>query len=151
MENYAQADFSLSVGRASVRTMKDQTIEKTLRAIMAATGWKQQKLAAVLEVGQSTVNRWLVQGAEPEGHRRDRINELYSQVVENTRADEPIIGDENILAMLHRIAGLTKRDVDVAFTVISNALKANTAGSEQSDAGDRSQSATPRRESSSSR
>ncbi|MFC6489683.1 helix-turn-helix domain-containing protein [Nitratireductor sp. GCM10026969] len=56
------------------------TIDQKIRAIMTATGWKQQKLAEVLKVSQSTVNRWL-SGSEPEGHRRDAINELFDQVV----------------------------------------------------------------------
>ncbi|AEH88163.1 hypothetical protein Mesop_3721 [Mesorhizobium opportunistum WSM2075] len=146
-EKYAHADFSLSAARGSVRAMK---IEEKIRAIMATTDWKQQKLAELLEVGQSTVNRWLA-GSEPRGDRRDRINALYSQVVENGRTDEPIRGEAEILAVLRRIAGLTETDINVALTVISNAIRVNTAGSERSDADDRSQSATPRRESSSSR
>ncbi|RWF78281.1 MAG: helix-turn-helix domain-containing protein [Mesorhizobium sp.] len=62
-------------------------------------------------------------------------------------SDAPIRGDHEILATLQRIEGLSKRDIDVAFAVISNALNANRAGSEPSDADDRSRPATPRRES----
>lgn len=55
-------------------------MEPKLRAIMKATGWKQMRLAEEFGVSQSTVNRWLT-GSEPEGHRRDAINELYDQAV----------------------------------------------------------------------
>lgn len=56
------------------------TIEQKLRAIMKATGRKQQALAAHFEVSQSTVHRWLT-GSEPEGPTRDAINELYDEVL----------------------------------------------------------------------
>lgn len=59
------------------------TIEQKLRAIMKATGWKQQKLAEHFEVSQSTVNRWL-SGSEPEGQRRDAINATYERLVDET-------------------------------------------------------------------
>ncbi len=62
------------------------TIEKKIRAIMKATGWKQQKLAEHFEVSQSTVNRWL-SGSEPEGHRRDAINETYESLVDQVPRD----------------------------------------------------------------
>ncbi len=61
------------------------TMEKKLRAIMRATGWKQMKLAEHFAVSQSTVNRWLA-GSEPEGHRRDMINDTYDRVVEHAAA-----------------------------------------------------------------
>lgn len=48
---------------------------------MKATGWKQQKVAEHFGVSQSTVNRWL-SGSEPEGHRRDAINDTYEQYVD---------------------------------------------------------------------
>lgn len=57
------------------------TIPDKLRAIMTSTGKKQTQLAEFFEVSQSTVNRWLA-GAEPEGHRRDAINEAYQQLVD---------------------------------------------------------------------
>lgn len=76
---YAQADFCLSARRGSVLGM---TMEEKIRAIMKATGWKQQKLAEHFEVSQSTVNRWL-SGSEPEGHRRDAINDTFERVVDN--------------------------------------------------------------------
>ncbi|NGO50471.1 helix-turn-helix transcriptional regulator [Mesorhizobium camelthorni] len=124
------------------------TIEQKIRAIMRATGWKQQKLAVTFGVSQSTVNRWL-RGAEPEGHRRDAINAAYAEHVKDDApsTDDKIRGDQEILAMLRRIDGLSTIDIDVAFTVISNALKANRAGSEQADAGDRQEPAIARRES----
>jgi phage repressor protein C with HTH and peptisase S24 domain len=77
---YAQADFCFSKPRGSVISMD---IETKIRAIMKATGWKQQRLAEHFDVSQSTVNRWLA-GSEPEGHRRDAINAAYESLV-----DEP--------------------------------------------------------------
>ncbi len=57
---------------------------------------KQMQLAEHFEVSQSTVNRWL-SGSEPEGHRRDAINDLYDQIAENGPKEEsgtvvPIVG-----------------------------------------------------------
>ncbi|WP_311272211.1 MULTISPECIES: XRE family transcriptional regulator [unclassified Rhizobium] len=54
-------------------------IQEKVRAIMKASGWKQMQLAEHFEVSQSTVNRWLA-GSEPEGHRRDAINEAYERI-----------------------------------------------------------------------
>jgi transcriptional regulator with XRE-family HTH domain len=54
--------------------------ETKIREIMKVTGWKQQRLAEAFNVSQSTVNRWLT-GSEPEGHRRDAINQLYEETV----------------------------------------------------------------------
>ncbi len=54
---------------------------------MAATGKTQMQLAEDLNVSQSTVNRWLG-SAEPEGHRRDAINELYEAVVQKQHATD---------------------------------------------------------------
>jgi len=56
------------------------TIEQKLRQIMKATGWKQQQLAEHFTVSQATVSRWF-SGSEPEGPRRDAINDLYAEVV----------------------------------------------------------------------
>ncbi|MEH3108930.1 MAG: XRE family transcriptional regulator [Agrobacterium cavarae] len=72
------------------------TIPEKIRAIMKSTGMKQMQLAERLEVSQSTVNRWLA-GAEPEGHRRDAINEMYDQVVEDGPKEQsgtivPVVG-----------------------------------------------------------
>jgi len=70
------------------------TIEEKIRAIMDAAGWKQQQFAEAIPVAQSTVNRWL-QGSEPEGHRRDRIEELYREHVGQPRKSirfVPIVG-----------------------------------------------------------
>ncbi|WP_245463136.1 XRE family transcriptional regulator [Mesorhizobium sp. M2A.F.Ca.ET.043.02.1.1] len=75
---YAQADFGSGERHGSVGAM---TIEEKIRAIMKATGWKQQKLAEHFQVSQSTVNRWLA-GSEPEGHRRDAINETFENLVD---------------------------------------------------------------------
>lgn len=60
-------------------------IADKIRAIMAATGKTQMQLAEDLNVSQSTVNRWLGT-AEPEGHRRDAINELYEAIVQKQHA-----------------------------------------------------------------
>ncbi|WP_167394089.1 LexA family transcriptional regulator [Brucella oryzae] len=54
-------------------------IDYYLREIMKTTGWKQAELASRLDTTQATVSRWF-KGAEPEGHRRDAILELYSSV-----------------------------------------------------------------------
>ncbi len=72
------------------------TIPEKLRAIMKATGWKQMQLAEKFDVSQSTVNRWLA-GAEPEGHRRDAINEAYERLTDEAPARDtwhpiPIVG-----------------------------------------------------------
>lgn len=72
------------------------TIPEKIRAIMKSTGMKQMQLAERMEVSQSTVNRWLA-GAEPEGHRRDAINEMYDQVVEDGPKEQsgtivPVVG-----------------------------------------------------------
>lgn len=56
------------------------TIEQQLRAIIKATGQRQTALAAHFDVSQSTVHRWLT-GAEPEGHHRDAIRDLYDEVL----------------------------------------------------------------------
>jgi phage repressor protein C with HTH and peptisase S24 domain len=56
-------------------------IEQKLRAIMDATGMKQMELAEYFKVSQSTVNRWLA-GSEPEGHRRDAINDAYERLID---------------------------------------------------------------------
>lgn len=63
------------------------TIEQKVRAIMRATEWPQQKLAEYFGVSQSTVNRWLA-GSEPEGHRRDAINEAYDKYVGQSEPSE---------------------------------------------------------------
>ncbi|SOC42463.1 phage repressor protein C with HTH and peptisase S24 domain [Rhizobium subbaraonis] len=71
-------------------------IADKIRAIMAATGKTQMQLAEELNVSQSTVNRWLG-SAEPEGHRRDAINELYETLVQKQHATDegteiPVMG-----------------------------------------------------------
>lgn len=83
---YAQADFALS-GLCGIRLR--MTIEEKLRAIMKATGWTQQEVAKRLKVSQSTVNRWLT-GSEPEGHRRDAINEHYEHLLDEQETSEEI-------------------------------------------------------------
>ncbi|NTS30699.1 helix-turn-helix domain-containing protein [Phyllobacterium sp. BT25] len=56
------------------------TIEEKLRAILKSTGWRQQHIAEKLNVTQATVSRWF-SGSEPEGHRRDAINQMYDDLV----------------------------------------------------------------------
>lgn len=73
-----------------------KSIEQKLRAIMKATGWKQAQLADKLNVTQATVSRWF-SGSEPEGARRDAINDLYEAVVdhgpkETTGTVVPVMG-----------------------------------------------------------
>ena len=53
-------------------------ITEKVQALMSLPRWNQSRLARELGTSQSTVNRWL-KGAEPEGHRRDQINELHYQ------------------------------------------------------------------------
>jgi len=50
-----------------------------LRAIMRQTDKNQGELADALKVTQPTVHRWL-KGSEPDGHRRDMINDMYERV-----------------------------------------------------------------------
>lgn len=51
-----------------------------VRAIMKLEGWTQTKVAAKLGVSQSTVNRWVNVGSEPEGDKRDAIDALYTDL-----------------------------------------------------------------------
>lgn len=53
-----------------------------IRAILKQPGWTQQRVADVIEVAQSTVNRWLKGGTEPEGANRDAIAKLYRDVLD---------------------------------------------------------------------
>jgi transcriptional regulator with XRE-family HTH domain len=64
-------------------------IDAKIREILRVTGWKQYQFATHLGVSQSTVNRWLT-GSEPEGHRRDQINDLYAEIVQGSASDLPI-------------------------------------------------------------
>lgn len=61
-------------------------IAEKVRTILAEPGWTQQRLAQQLKVSQSSVNRWL-SGSEPEGHRRDAINELFTALFETIDSD----------------------------------------------------------------
>ncbi len=72
------------------------SISQKLRLIMRATGKKQMQIAEHFDVSQSTVTRWLA-GSEPEGARRDAINEAYDNLVdhgpkESTGTVVPIMG-----------------------------------------------------------
>lgn len=63
-----------------------KTIAEKIRAIMDAADLTQMQIAERFEVSQSTVNRWLT-GSEPEGHRRDAINEAYDRLVDEGPAE----------------------------------------------------------------
>lgn len=56
-------------------------IAAKLQAILDLPDWKQERLAAELGVQQSSISRWINNGAEPRGDNRDAINELYLRVV----------------------------------------------------------------------
>lgn len=62
-------------------------IPSKIRAIRKHNGWTQQQFAEAMGVAQSTVNRWLT-GSEPEGHRRDAINEAFEQIRHDTSLPE---------------------------------------------------------------
>lgn len=75
-ENYAHTYFAREPGANTVRRMN---VQDKIRAILHITGWTQAQLAEELKVTQPTVNRWL-RGTEPEGHRRDDINDLFQNI-----------------------------------------------------------------------
>jgi transcriptional regulator with XRE-family HTH domain len=77
-----------------------KTIPEKLIEIRRVTGWNQMQLAEKFEVSQSTVNRWL-SGSEPEGHRRDAINDLYDSITSSQRS----IGVREITVAAHVQAG----------------------------------------------
>lgn len=86
-EFYAQTNLGYPQNSGSALAMD---IPGKLRAIMRETGDNQGELADALGVTQPTVHRWL-KGSEPEGHRRDQINEMYERVFgEAPRAGRPI-------------------------------------------------------------
>lgn len=58
-----------------------------VRAILELDGWKQERVAEELGVGQSTVHRWMHGSSEPRGQHRDAINALYIRVF--SPDDEP--------------------------------------------------------------
>lgn len=73
-----------------------KTIPQKILSIMKATGKKQMAIAEMFGVSQSTVNRWIA-GSEPEGPRRDAINEAYERLVdegpkERTGTIVPVMG-----------------------------------------------------------
>ena len=57
-------------------------IDEKLSYIMKATGWRQTDLAERLAVTQAAVSRWFA-GADPRGEQRDRINEIYNEIIGN--------------------------------------------------------------------
>lgn len=56
-------------------------IAAKLQAILDLPDWKQERLADELGVKQSSISRWLNNGAEPRGDNRDAINELYARLM----------------------------------------------------------------------
>lgn len=127
------------------------TIEQKIRAIIKATGWKQQKVAEVFGVSQSTVNRWL-RGSEPEGHRRDAIDVTYREVVDVEPAtDEPISNINDVRKVLERIKGLKPHNIGVLLSMIEGFQQANAAQPSLARRDDQSEPATPHRESTPSR
>jgi repressor LexA len=64
------------------------TMADKIRAILKESGMAQGELAARLRVSQPTVHRWL-RGSEPEGHRRDAINQLYDEVFGRAQGSAP--------------------------------------------------------------
>lgn len=72
-------------------------IDEKLRAIMKATGWKQQKMAEELGTNQANVSRWLSRKQEPEGPARDAINDAYQRLVDESPKEAsgtvvPVVG-----------------------------------------------------------
>lgn len=65
-------------------------ISEKVRKLLQEPEWTQQRLAERLGVSQSTVNRW-IKGSEPEGHRRDAINQLYT-----AHFDEVALADTSV-------------------------------------------------------
>ncbi len=69
-------------------------IADQVKALLGEPHWNQQKLAERLGVSQSTVFRWK-SGAQPEGHHRDAIRELYAERFESPDddgTDIPLMG-----------------------------------------------------------
>lgn len=122
------------------------TIEQKIRAIMKATGWKQQKVAEAFKVSQSTVNRWL-SGSEPEGPRRDAINDFYNLLVEREQMlnDGPVSEADEIRELLERIQGLKPENVTALLSAIQSFRQANAALSSQALPDDQSEPATSHR------
>lgn len=55
-------------------------IEEKLRFILKQKEWRQADLAEALGVAQASVSRWF-SGSDPRGEQRDRINEIYNEIV----------------------------------------------------------------------
>lgn len=62
-------------------------IADKIRFILKETNWSQSRLAEELDTTQPTVHRWL-KGVEPEGHRRDAINDLYDTIYGSLTPDQ---------------------------------------------------------------
>lgn len=114
------------------------SIQEKLRAIMKATGKKQMLIAEQFNVSQSTVNRWLA-GAEPEGHRRDAINEAYEAIGLDSREadkaldpliawivgnflDKPESQKQKAIEMLSLLKDATPDQTDMAIRIVRGVL-----------------------------
>jgi phage repressor protein C with HTH and peptisase S24 domain len=90
---YAQTDFSYFCLLDSFAIMKLQelTPAQMINSLLKDKKvWTQQKLAEKLGVAQSTVNRWR-QNAQPEGHHRDAIRELFNDFFEGEEAPKALV------------------------------------------------------------
>lgn len=54
-------------------------MRSTLNWILSETGWKQERLAAELDVTQATVSRWFA-GSDPRGANRDKVRSLEQKL-----------------------------------------------------------------------
>lgn len=57
-------------------------IEEKLWFILKEKNWRQADLAEALGVAQASVSRWF-SGSDPRGEQRDKINEIYAEIVGN--------------------------------------------------------------------
>lgn len=86
--DYAHSYFSCAIAASTMRAMN---IADKIKFILKETGWTQSRLASELKTTQPTVNRWLTKGSEPEGHRRDAINDLYDDVYGSLTPDQRLV------------------------------------------------------------
>ena len=139
---------------------ENQTMDETTKRFhdwifsrLRKSGPKTQSgLAAALGIAHPQINQ-LKKGERDLKVREVPIIAAYLEAEPPSWGGQPlpIRDDEEILAFLRRIDGLSATDVDVAFSVIVNAKRAKAGGQEPTASHDRLPSATPHRESSSSR
>ncbi len=84
-------------------------------------------------------------------HELELMREFFAQDEHAAAALPPIRGEQEILATLQRIEGLSEKDIAFLCDVILKDISFNTASRQHNQAGGQSEPATPRRESSSSR